>query len=214
MYLDRLRWSRGFLSVLSNLFCCGVELGVSMGAKMKIYTKGGDQGETGLLGGVRVPKDDLRIRTYGTLDELNAVFGLILADSHLPLQVRTRLLRIQGELFQLGAELATPRSKKSGAVVLEITHVQSLENEIDEMELTLSPLQTFILPGGSLASSQIHLARTVSRRAEREMVTLNRAEPLRLVALQYLNRLSDYLFVTARFVNHLQGGVDTPWISP
>jgi cob(I)alamin adenosyltransferase len=185
-----------------------------MGAKMKIYTKGGDQGETGLLGGVRVPKDDLRIRTYGTLDELNAVFGLILADSHLPLQVRTRLLRIQGELFQLGAELATPRSKKSGAVVLEITHVQSLENEIDEMELTLSPLQTFILPGGSLASSQIHLARTVSRRAEREMVTLNRAEPLRLVALQYLNRLSDYLFVTARFVNHLQGGVDTPWISP
>ncbi len=181
---------------------------------MKIYTKSGDQGETGLLGGVRVPKDDLRIRTYGTLDELNAVLGVILADLGLSAEVRLRILRIQGELFQLGAELATPRSKKSSTTLLELSHVQSLEKEIDEMEATLTPLRTFILPGGVEASAHIHLARTVSRRAEREMITLHRAEPLRPVALQYLNRLSDYLFVMARFVNHLQGGVDTPWISP
>ena len=181
---------------------------------MKIYTKGGDQGETGLLGGVRVPKDDLRIQTYGTLDELNAVLGVVLADSSLPTDVRTRLLRVQGELFQLGAELATPRNKKTSASLLDASHVQTLETEIDAMEDSLSPLRTFILPGGVLASAQIHLARTVSRRAERQLITLHRAEPCRSVSLQYLNRLSDYFFVTARFVNHLHGVQDTPWISP
>lgn len=181
---------------------------------MKIYTKGGDQGETGLLGGVRVAKDDLRIRTYGTLDELNAVLGLVLADRNLDREVSIRLLRVQGELFQLGAELATPRNKTSSVTLLQNQHVEALEKEIDAMEAALPPLRTFILPGGSLGSAQIHLARTVSRRAERELISLHRAEPLRAEVLRYVNRLSDYLFVTARFVNQSQGGQDTPWISP
>ena len=181
---------------------------------MKIYTKSGDQGETGLIGGVRVAKDDHRIRTYGTLDELNAILGMILADASLAQEIRVRILRIQGELFQLGAELATPRNKRSLSALIEASHVSALESEIDVMEASLSPLKTFILPGGTMASSQVHFARTVSRRAERELITLNRAEPCRPVVLQYLNRLSDYLFVTARYVNQVQGGKDTPWISP
>ncbi len=182
--------------------------------KMKIYTKGGDRGETGLLGGVRVPKDDLRIRTYGTLDELNAGLGMVLADPGLPEVVRLGLSRVQGELFQMGAELATPRNRRGSTALLEEVHVTALEREIDEMEQVLPPLKTFILPGGGMSSALLHVARTVSRRAERELVTLHRAEPVRPVLLQYLNRLSDYLFVVARFLNHVQGKVDTPWISP
>ncbi len=191
-----------------------LERGATISPKMKIYTKTGDQGETGLLGGVRVPKDDLRIRTYGTLDELNAILGMVLSEPGLQAEVKGRLLRVQGELFQLGAELATPRNKKSTGALIDHPHVLMLEKEIDAMELALAPLQTFILPGGVVASAQIHFARTVSRRAERELITLHRAEPVRNVVLQYLNRLSDYLFVTARFVNCVQGGAETPWLSP
>lgn len=182
--------------------------------RMKIYTKGGDKGETGLFGGARVPKDDLRIRTYGTLDELNSVIGLVLVDASLSPTVRTRLLRIQGELFQLGAELATPRNKKVTSALIESAQVERLEHEIDSMEQELAPLKTFILPGGVASSAGVHLARTVSRRVERDLITLHRAEPVRPVVLEYVNRLSDYLFVTARFLNHLQGGVDTPWLAP
>ena len=178
---------------------------------MKIYTKGGDAGETGLYGGMRVPKDDLRIRAYGTLDELNAVLGVALAGESSD-ELRKTLLRVQGELFQLGAELATPRGKKVATTFLEQREIEAFEKEIDAMEAQLKPLKSFILPGGTQKAAWIHLARTVSRRAEREIITLNRAEPLRPAVLQYVNRLSDYLFVLARYLN-LQAKVDDiPWV--
>jgi cob(I)alamin adenosyltransferase len=178
---------------------------------MKIYTKGGDTGETGLFGGSRVPKDDLRIRTYGTLDELNAVIGLAITEITDGNEVKSQLLRIQGELFQLGAELATPRGKSAGIELIHDQHVEMLEKEIDAMEEGLTPLKTFILPGGTKAASWVHFARTVSRRAERELISLNRAEPSRPSVLQYVNRLSDYFFVTARYLNHQFQVADVPW---
>lgn len=179
---------------------------------MKIYTKKGDTGETGLFGGGRVAKDDLRIRTYGTVDELNAVLGCVLAQSEMDEDLRSRLSRLQAELFQLGAELATPRGKRLPASVLSSADVEKMEREIDAMEAKLAPLRSFILPGGTSASALLHLARTVSRRAERELVSLHRQEPLRLEVLAYLNRLSDYLFVCARYANHLGKVADTPWL--
>lgn len=186
---------------------------------MKIYTKQGDSGQTGLFGGPRVPKDHLRIRTYGTLDELNAVLGILLSDESgrpdsLPLSLKDALCRIQGELFQLGAELATPRDRDPGIRLLDETQIALLEKEIDEMEKALPPLKTFILPGGTGKAAHLHLARTVSRRAERELVTLHRGEPQRSVLLQYLNRLSDYFFVCARYCNHEAGQADVPWQAP
>ncbi len=180
---------------------------------MKIYTKKGDAGETSLYGGRRVPKDDLRIRTYGTFDELNAILGMVLAEPGLAEVVSSRLLRMQGELFQLGAELATPRGSSVGTKLIEQSQVDAMEHEIDQMEAKLEPLKTFILPGGGRASALVHLARTVSRRAERDLISLNRGEPLRPVVLQYVNRVSDYLFVTARYLNFLAGKLDTPWVS-
>lgn len=182
---------------------------------MKIYTKQGDEGLTGLLGGDRVSKDHLRIRTYGTFDELNAVLGVVLASSPaLNAELKARLTRIQNELFQLGSELATPRNKSPGIELLEESAIGRLEKEIDQMEAALSPLKTFILPGGALEGAYLHLARTVSRRAERELVSLHRAEPMRAEILKYLNRLSDYFFVCARYANHLAKCPDVPWNAP
>jgi cob(I)alamin adenosyltransferase len=169
---------------------------------MKIYTKNGDHGQTGLFGGQRVPKDHLRLHTYGTFDELNATIGLILAHPLLPLQsmVRGILVRVQGELFQLGAELATPPGKRVSTRLIEAEDIDRLEIEIDQMESVLPALKSFILPGGSGPSAQLHLARTVCRRAERELVVLHRSEPLRAEVLGY--------------VNHELGVADTPWQSP
>jgi cob(I)alamin adenosyltransferase len=181
---------------------------------MKIYTKKGDSGETGLFGNVRVPKDDHRIRTYGTIDELNAGLGLALAEAGVPSEIAARIRRVQGELFQLGAELATPRGKKITTVLIDEPHIEALEKEIDDMESRLPPLTSFILPGGARISALLHVARTVSRRAERELTGLNRAEPCRAAVLKYMNRLSDYLFVTARYANHLARIADIPWNAP
>lgn len=181
---------------------------------MKIYTKSGDQGQTGLYGGERVPKDHLRIRTYGTFDELNASLGVVLAGPPISEDLRKRLSRIQSELFQLGAELATPRGKELKMELVGESLVSLMETEIDAMELKLAPLHTFILPGGAAPSALLHLARTISRRAERELVILHRAEPTRPTVLQYMNRLSDYLFVCARFANHEAGVADILWESP
>jgi len=181
---------------------------------MKIYTKKGDSGETGLFGGGRVPKDDLRIRAYGSFDELNAVLGLALSEPTLPKSLKSRLARIQSELFQLGAELATPRGKTLAMAMLGAGETATLEKEIDAMEKTLTPLKTFILPGGTRASALLHLARTVSRRAERELATLHRAEPQRLDVLAYVNRLSDHLFVCARAANREKKVKDVPWLAP
>jgi cob(I)alamin adenosyltransferase len=178
---------------------------------MKIYTKGGDSGETGLFGGSRVPKDDLRIRAYGTLDELNACLGLVISEESIPNEIEPLLLRLQGDLFQLGSELATPRGKSVGIALVDDPQVEVLEKEIDQMEGQLTPLKNFILPGGSRGAALLHLVRTISRRAEREIVTLNRAEPLRPVILRYINRLSDYFFVLARYTNHLSQIQDVPW---
>lgn len=178
---------------------------------MKIYTKGGDAGETGLYGGARVAKDDLRIRVYGTFDELNACLGLALA-TKLPKQLAAQISALQSELFVLGAELATPSDQKPGLKLLEATAISRLENEIDGMEAKLKPLKTFILPGGTAASAQLHLARTISRRAERELVQLHRVVAVRAEVLQYINRLSDHLFVCARFANHLAKQADVPWV--
>jgi cob(I)alamin adenosyltransferase len=179
---------------------------------MKIYTKKGDAGVTGLFGNVRVPKDDLRICTYGTFDELNTVLGMALSISEIQGTLRAQLGRVQSELFQLGAELATPRDKSSGIHLVDQNAIHMLESEIDAMEAKLAPLKNFILPGGSKASAFLHFARTVCRRGERELIGLNRAEPLRAEVLQYVNRMSDYLFVCARFANHLSATADVQWV--
>jgi cob(I)alamin adenosyltransferase len=178
---------------------------------MKIYTKKGDAGETGLYGNVRVPKDDARIETYGTFDELNAILGYVRAQGDLPKSTDATLLRIQNELFQLGAELATPRGKSSGVTLIDAGRITELEKEIDAMEEKLQPLKTFILPGGSKSSALLHFARTICRRGERALISLNRAELQRPEVLQYINRLSDHLFVCARFVNHSQKVTDVAW---
>ncbi len=181
---------------------------------MKIYTKKGDEGQTGLFGGERVAKDHLRIQTYGTLDELNACLGVVLCETGLSQDHRTRLTLVQNELFQVGAELATPRDKTVGITLVGAAETERLESEIDAMESKLAPLKTFILPGGSRSSALLHQARTISRRAEREMVTLHRSEPLRSELMAYVNRLSDYLFVCGRFANHEAGVSDVPWEAP
>lgn len=181
---------------------------------MKIYTKGGDSGETSLFGGSRVPKDDLRIRTYGTFDELNSVLGVALSEPNPPREVEAPLRRIQSELFQLGAELATPRGKSAGITLVSAQEIQTLETEIDTFEAKLTPLMTFILPGGSRLSATLHQARTICRRAERELVSLNRVELQRPEVIQYVNRLGDYLFVIARLANHHAGVSDVPWVAP
>ncbi len=177
----------------------------------KVYTKAGDRGETGLLSGARVPKDHLRIRVYGTFDETNSVLGIVLAGSDLPTRERERLQRTQVQLFHLGSELAAGGVVNPGILLVGKTDTDALEREIDEMEASMQPLQHFILPGGTLAASHLHLARTVIRRAERELVVLNRDQPVRPELLEFVNRLSDYFFVFARYVNHLAGKTETQW---
>lgn len=179
---------------------------------MKIYTKTGDDGLTGLLASGRVPKDGPRIEAYGTVDELNAMLGV--ARSLEPEPIADALLdRLQSELFVLGSALADPNpgGPFHGAITTE--HVGRLEQDIDAMQEQLPPLTCFILPGGKPVSAQIQLARTVCRRAERRVVSLRDTPgehvPERIVI--YLNRLSDLLFVLARWVNHRAGVADIPW---
>jgi cob(I)alamin adenosyltransferase len=190
---------------------------------MKIYTKTGDAGETGLFAGPRVPKDDLRIEAYGTVDELNAVLGLARcqatsnsASEKMPEDIDTLLAAIQHSLFDLGAELATPDPKARGTNFVTPKQVKTLEEAIDKFELKLPPLKTFILPGGAPGATWLHLARTVCRRAERRVVTLTQREPEKLSPeiLVYLNRLGDLLFVLARAVNQAAGQTDVPWEKP
>jgi cob(I)alamin adenosyltransferase len=179
---------------------------------MKIYTKSGDTGETGLFGGKRVPKDELRIEAYGQLDETNSAIGAALALHRFSAELRSSLERVQAELFQLGAELATPVGRALSLTPLTDAEIERLEREIDAMEARLEPLKNFILPGGSPGAALLHIARTRIRSAERIIVTLNRAEPLRAQVLRYVNRLSDHLFVCARETNRDAGVPDAPWI--
>lgn len=179
---------------------------------MKIYTKTGDLGETGLFAGPRVRKDDPRIEAYGTVDELNAVLGLARCEK-LPAEIDALVAGIQHTLFDLGAELATPEPASRGTDLVSTGHIEALEAAIDRYEAELTPLRTFILPGGVSGAAWFHLARTVCRRAERHVVTLMGLENAKLSphVLVYLNRLSDLLFVLARAVNHTAGHGDIAW---
>ncbi|MBS4209113.1 cob(I)yrinic acid a,c-diamide adenosyltransferase [Bacillus sp. FJAT-50079] len=175
---------------------------------MKIYTKTGDKGTTSLVYGQRVAKNDIRVEAYGTCDEANSMIGLAL--SHIPEQdskfqeVREVFHRVQTILFHVGAELATP-SGKEVKWKLEHEHVSDLETVIDKWDTTLPPLKTFILPGGHPAGAALHAARTVIRRAERCAIAIENVNP---TVLSYLNRLSDFLFVAARYVNAQLGAVE------
>lgn len=178
---------------------------------MKIYTRTGDQGQTGLWGGRRVPKHDLRIQAYGTVDECNSLLGL--AQTVSPEELNEALYELQNLLFVLGADLASPEDAPS-IPRIQAADVEKLETWIDQWEALLPPLTNFILPGGSPAAAWLHLARTVSRRAERMTVALHEAENINPQAVIWLNRLSDLLFVMARYANHLVGQRDVPWQKP
>jgi cob(I)alamin adenosyltransferase len=174
----------------------------------KIYTRTGDSGSAGLVDGSRVSKSSLRMTAIGEVDEANAAIGVAIAALGGG-ETGLQLVRIQNELFDLGADVATP-GEIEGALRVDPSQVARLEVEIDEMNATLDPLTSFILPSGSAAVSAIHLARAISRRAERAAVALHEQEPLNPHLLSYLNRLSDHLFVAARFVAAREGG-DVLW---
>ena len=178
---------------------------------MKIYTKTGDSGETSLFSGGRVAKDHLRVSAYGTVDELNSILGL--ARSHGASEQGDGWLEaVQNHLFHLGADLATPLDAKADWVV-RVTgdQVDWLESTIDTMTQSLPELKHFILPGGTLVSAQLHVARTVCRRVERLVIPLQRDEPIGDFVLPYLNRLSDWLFTLARWENHQAGIAESEW---
>lgn len=171
----------------------------------KIYTRTGDEGTTGLGDGNRVSKDSLRVQAMGTVDELNAWVGLILTEL-LPAETVTLLTGIQHDLFDLGGEICIP-----GHTMLTPEHIQSLEDALDAMNSQLAPLKEFILPGGAKSAAFCHLARTVCRRAERDLTALAHTEAVSPQAMQYLNRLSDLLFVLCRHLNQAAGHPDILW---
>lgn len=195
---------------------------------MKIYTRTGDDGTTGLFGGPRVPKTHLRITSYGTVDELNSVLGVARADLGAGLSVvladlgaaqqealavlDSELERIQKELFLLGADLATPLDSKAKVARVSGAQISALEAGIDRMTEGLAPLERFILPGGSRVAAGLHVARTVCRRAERLVVELASETEVSALAVTYLNRLSDYLFTAARAANAALGVNDVEWL--
>lgn len=182
---------------------------------MRIYTKGGDTGQTGLFGGARVPKSDPRVSAYGEVDELNAVLG-VARTLALPESVARRLDAVQHQLFTLGSELATPEPEKA-RMKLPTTQeawIAALEQEIDAVDAEVPELRQFILPGGTPAAAQLHLGRTVCRRAERAVVALAQHQSVPAPVVTYLNRLSDYLFMAARLANHRAGVPDVAWVQP
>lgn len=179
---------------------------------VKIYTRTGDGGQTGLFGGQRVAKDALRVHAYGTADECNAAVGLARAAGLDP-ELDATLAQVQSQLFVVGADLATPGESASIPRVGE-AEVAFLEAAIDALEEGLAPLRQFILPGGTPAAAHLHMARTVCRRAERWAVSLAHEAPLGPHVLVYLNRLSDFLFVAARAANARANTPDVPWVSP
>ncbi|MFZ1082198.1 MAG: cob(I)yrinic acid a,c-diamide adenosyltransferase [Candidatus Kryptoniota bacterium] len=176
---------------------------------MKIYTKTGDKGETSLFGGKRISKNDRRIETYGTVDELNSVIGV--ARSFIEnTRINDMLEKIQDQLFVLGADLATPPDVKSKSTKrISAQDCASVEKIIDEIDEQLPPLKSFILPGGSKGAATLHHARTVCRRAERQVISMRKETSDHTII--FLNRLSDLLFVLARYANKLSGVADTPW---
>ncbi|HEY2842483.1 MAG TPA: cob(I)yrinic acid a,c-diamide adenosyltransferase, partial [Bryobacteraceae bacterium] len=185
----------------------------------RIYTKGGDKGETALAGGQRVPKDSARIETYGTVDELNAFIGLACVTCseasarHAQLQTLTGMLRrVQHELFNLGSLLATlPKDLHPKQARITPADVEQLESEMDAMNAELPALRSFVLPGGTRLNAELHAARTICRRAERLSVALGRVDETPEEAVRYLNRLSDALFVWSRWANHVMGVAEVLW---
>ncbi|MEY5060338.1 MAG: hypothetical protein RIS45_259 [Planctomycetota bacterium] len=185
---------------------------------MKLYTRTGDDGTTGLFSGTRVSKDHPRIEAYGTVDEFNAVIGLAMAACRKDVVFEARLLEIfsqvQSRLFDIGADLATPEGAANSSKIVRIEehHVAEVEGWIDEIDGANPPLRTFVMPSGCELAARLHLARTVCRRAERLMVSLGQLEPVGTGPLRYMNRLSDLLFAMARRANHNVGVGDVPWI--
>jgi cob(I)alamin adenosyltransferase len=180
---------------------------------LKIYTKTGDRGETGLSDGSRVPKSSLRVAAYGDIDELNAVLGMVRAGTQDRAQ-DSLLQGVQRDLFALGAQLADPSTRvvsRKAKVLVTAAEIERLEQAIDSRDERLPPLRTFILPGGSPIGAHLHLARTVCRRAERSLAALNRETPVEPLIVVYLNRLSDLLFVLAREANHDAGKPEEAW---
>ena len=180
----------------------------------KVYTRTGDDGTTALGTGERVSKTSPRIAAYGAADELSAQLGVVLASDVAPKLV-AGLRRVQNELFHLGADLCIPENDKDRmpGPKIEQRHIDALETLMDELGATLPPLENFILPGGSMAAAQLHVARTICRRAERAVITLSHEEPINPLVIVYLNRLSDTLFVLARYQNHQAGIADPTWDS-
>lgn len=172
-----------------------------------IYTKTGDKGQTGLYGGKRVPKNNIRVEAYGTLDEANALLGVILARFHY-FPHYEELAAIQDMLFDIGATLASPNRPSNRPQAHDVQHLEKL---IDELDASLPQLTNFIIPGGTELSALLHLARTFVRRAERRVITVSQHEDVPKSVIKYLNRLSDYLFVLARYCNHEQGIEDKVW---
>ena len=171
----------------------------------KIYTRTGDDGTTGLGDGSRINKDSLRVEAMGDVDELNSIIGIMLTEQ-LPDNLVSPLTQIQHDLFNVGGEICIP-----GFVILQKGRIKDLEDQIDALNEHLTPLKEFILPGGSKAAAYCHLARTVCRRAERKLVELHRNEKVTDISLQYLNRLSDLLFVMCRSINKQAGRPDVMW---
>lgn len=178
----------------------------------KVYTRVGDEGETYLGGGQKVPKDSPRVEAYGTVDELNSALGVALAHGLQP-PTRATLSRVQNELFHLGSDLCVLEDDKKRLKIprIEQRHVEALEHEIDRLLASQGPLAEFILPGGVPGAAHLHVARTVCRRAERRVVTLGRSEAIGSHTIKFLNRLSDYLFVAAREENRAAGRSDIHW---
>ncbi len=175
---------------------------------MKIYTRSGDEGKTALFGGRRVGKDSVRIEAYGTVDELNAFLGYACSCAESD-EIRSYLTEIQHELFLLGSDLATPIDSKNVNVSrITADNVQRLETLIDTLEEQLQPIRYFILPGGTETASRLHVCRTISRRTERRIVHLATTEEINELDIKYINRLSDLLFVLARYANHIDGQQD------
>lgn len=185
--------------------------------EMKIYTKTGDRGETALYGGTRVSKASARVESYGTIDELNSFIGFAKTEINNE-KVLDQLRKIQFDLFTLGSESATPTDKLTLAngksrltLMISETEIEELEQWMDEFETELEPLQYFILPGGGKSATSLHICRTVCRRAERSLVFLNETEEVRPELIKYLNRLSDYLFVLARYISKINGETEEYW---
>lgn len=181
---------------------------------MKIYTKTGDKGDTGLIDGSRISKSDLRIMAYGEVDEANSHIGLIISNiekNSIFDDVKKILLNVQQDLFVLGAELANPKTLKDDNMLVKREMISTIEKYIDNFESELAPLSNFILPGGSIESSLLHICRTIVRRAETSTVALAKEQKINQEILTYLNRISDLFFVLARVTNKRQKRNDIPW---